>query len=405
MSHAEEKPILLKNPRMPFWSRILCRWVNGISVGQLTIRFPDGGSYHVKGSIPGPSAILNVNSGKLIWKLMIGGDLGLARAYIDGDWDTPDLGSLLELGLVNEAALSAMLSAPGPARLLAFLRHRFRANTRKGSKQNIAFHYDLGNEFYAHWLDETMTYSSAIFSHPDQSLEDAQRAKYARIVEELKLGQNDHVLEVGCGWGGFAEFAVREVGCQITCLTLSSEQARFAKERLAKAGLSDKVEVRLQDYRDCTGKFDKVVSIEMFEAVGEENWPTYFNALRGFLKPGGGAMIQVITISDEQFSKYRENADFIQTYIFPGGMLPSEESFTSAATAAGLTLRNKVFFGACYERTLLDWDKAFTAAWPRIEPLGFDERFKRMWRYYLHYCAVGFRSQRINVAQFHLERG
>ena len=404
MSNVDGKSVSARSLRRPLWARLLCGWADRIAAGQLTIRFPNGDTHFAQGALPGPSASLNVRSAKLVWKLASGGGLGFARAYLDGDWDTPDLGAVLQLGVVNEAALGTVLDAPGPIRLVAFLRHRLRANTRAGSRRNIAFHYDLGNDFYRHWLDETMTYSSALFLDEEMSLADAQRAKYARIVEALDLGPDDHVLEIGCGWGGFAEYAAAETGCRVTGLTLSHEQAEFARERLAQAGLADKAEIRLQDYRDCTGQFDKIVSIEMFEAVGEKNWPTYFDALWALLKPGGRAVVQVITIADEHFADYRRNADFIQTYIFPGGMLPSPSAFTSVATERGLAVLDQNFFGADYDRTLLAWDRAFAAAWHRIEPLGFDARFKRMWRYYLHYCATGFRSGTIDVAQFLLAR-
>ena len=390
--------------RRPLWVRLVCAWADRIAIGRVTIRFPNGVWHVAQGALSGPSASLNVRSPKLVWKLASGGSLGFARAYIDGDWDTPDLGALLQLGIANEAALSAILDAPGPVRLFTFLRHRLRANTRAGSRRNIAFHYDLGNEFYRLWLDKTMTYSSALFQSEEQSLDDAQRAKYARIVEALEIGPDDHVLEIGCGWGGFAEYATTATGCRVTGLTLSREQALFAQDRLAAARRSDKVDIRLEDYRDCAGRFDKIVSIEMFEAVGEKNWPVYFDAVRSLLKPGGRAMVQVITIADEHFAHYRRNADFIQTYIFPGGVLPSPSAFTAVASERGLAVLDKHFFGGDYEKTLLAWEKTFVATWRRIELLGFDDRFKRMWRYYLHYCAAGFRSGRIDVGQFLLAR-
>ena len=404
MSHVEEKSIPTTGLLTPLWSRILRRWASRIVAGQLTLQFPDGSSHVVQGALPGPSAHLNVRSGKMLWRVARGGSLGFARGYIEDDWSTADLGALIELGVANETALNPILNASGLSRMVANLRHRLRANTRAGSRRNIAFHYDLGNDFYRQWLDETMTYSSAIFSHPGQSLADAQRAKYARIVDELGIGPDDHVLEIGCGWGGFAEYAADRTGCRITCLTLSKEQATYAADRMAAAGLSDKVEIRLQDYRDCQGEFDRVVSIEMFEAVGEANWPTYFDAVRARLKPGGSAMLQVITIAEDRFAHYRRNADFIQTYIFPGGMLPSPSAFAAAVAASGLHLRGSEFFGADYDRTLQEWDRDFSAAWHQIEAQGFDGRFKRMWRYYLQYCAVGFRAGRIDVGQFHIER-
>jgi cyclopropane-fatty-acyl-phospholipid synthase len=398
------KDITMRHHLQPLWAKLICRWANQITIGELTILFPNGAAHIARGTIAGPSATLEIKSSKLVWKLVTGGDLGFGRSYLDGDWDSPDLGALLAVGIANEKALSGVLNIPFVARSLAFLRHRFRANTKAGSRRNIAFHYDLGNEFYSHWLDETMTYSSALYSHPDQSLADAQNAKYDRIIQALNIDADDHVLEIGCGWGGFAEYAVRVTGCKLTCLTLSREQASYAIQRLNAAGFAEHVDVRIEDYRDCTGTFDKIVSIEMFEAVGEENWSVYFSSLRKQLKAGGSAMVQVITIDEAYFSSYRKNADFIQTYIFPGGMLPSPTAFIAAASAERMVTRDEFHFAKDYSRTLMAWDKAFVEAWPQIAPLGFDDRFKRMWRYYLYYCAAGFDSGRISVAQFVLGR-
>lgn len=397
MSNVEGRPVSLG--RSPLWTRILSGWADRITAGQITLRFPDGSVHVAQGALKGPAASLNIRTGKLVGKIAGGGTLGFGRAYVDGDWDTPDLGAVLQLGLINEDAFGAILKGVWPTRLLGFLRHRLRANTRKGSLRNIAFHYDLGNEFYQLWLDETMTYSSALFQSEDQTLADAQRAKYARICDVLDLGRDDHILEIGCGWGAFAEYVAGERGSRVTGLTLSREQADFASRRLADRGLSERTDIKVQDYRDCRGQFDKIVSIEMFEAVGEENWPVYFDALRTLLKPGGRAMIQVITIADERFNNYRRNADFIQTYIFPGGMLPSTTALSSAATERGMTVLDQKFFGFDYERTLLAWDHAFSTAWPQIKQLGFDARFYRMWHFYFHYCATGFRSRSIDVSQ------
>ena len=240
MSHVDVKAVP-NGLFTPLWSRVLCGWAERIVAGQLTVQFPDGTSQTVQGASPGPTASMTVHSGRLLWRIATGGGLGLARGYIERDWDTADLGALLELGVVNEQALHSLLDAPGLASMLAYLRHRRRANTRAGSKRNIAFHYDLGNDFYRQWLDETMTYSSAIFTHPEQPLAEAQGEKYARVARELGLGADDDVLEIGCGWGGFAEFAAREIGCRITCLTLSQQQAKFASDRIAAAGLADRV--------------------------------------------------------------------------------------------------------------------------------------------------------------------
>lgn len=387
--------------RRPLWVRIIINWATRIVAGTLTIEFPDGSHFKIKGEQVGPNATLIVHSTKFIWQIISGGKLGLARAYMDGHCDSPDIGAVLDLGLANEEHLSSVLNLPFLTRFATNFHHRRRANTKSGSKRNIAYHYDLGNKFYGHWLDETMTYSSALFEYPDQPLFEAQIAKYARIVEKLKIGSQDYVLEIGCGWGGFAEYAAGITGCRILCLTLSQEQADFARIRMEKAGLTERVEIRIEDYRNCAGQFDKIVSIEMFEAVGEENWPVYFSQVKSLLQDGGEAMLQVITIDETQLDDYRNNADFIQTYIFPGGMLPSEQALTGTATQLGLQHIDTILFGSDYEKTLLYWDKAFTTQWHEIEPLGFDIRFKRMWQYYLHYCAAGFRAERINVGQFH----
>lgn len=393
------KPRLRDNA--PLWVRIVQKWASRIAVGTLTIEFPDGRSFYAKGHYEGPDATLLIHSPKFVWQVISGGKLGLARAYMDNNCDSPDIGVVLDLGLANEQYLKSVLSLPALTRLITNFRHRLRANTKTGSKRNIAFHYDLGNQFYTHWLDETMTYSSGLFEHPEQPLSAAQIAKYDRIIRKLNITENDHVLEIGCGWGGFAEYAARMTGCSIVGLTLSQEQAQFAKKRMINAGLSELVDIRIEDYRNCKGQFHKIVSIEMFEAVGEENWPVYFSQLKSLLHQDGEALLQVITIDEKQLNDYRRNADFIQTYIFPGGMLPSQEALSEVAGQYDLQLADKLMFGKDYEKTLLYWDDAFTKQWNNIERLGFDARFKRMWRYYLHYCAAGFRAGRIDVGQFH----
>ncbi|MBW8318551.1 MAG: cyclopropane-fatty-acyl-phospholipid synthase family protein [Arenimonas sp.] len=403
MSHAEQGSSTFTASRS-FWQKILCRFSDRIEKGRLVLQF-DGGVEHVAiGALAGPKAVLNVRRPRALMRILSGGTLGFAKAFIEGDVDSPDIGAVLELAVANEDAFSGLMSPSALIGGIARLRHRLRRNSLKGSRRNISFHYDLGNAFYELWLDRTMTYSSALYERPAQGLAEAQEAKYARIVRELGIGPADHVLEIGCGWGGFAEYAIRATGCRVTGLTLSVEQAKFARERLERVGLSDRADIRLEDYRHCRGEFDKIVSIEMFEAVGEENWPVYFEAVRDRLKPGGNAMVQSITIHEDRFHSYRRNADFIQTYIFPGGMLPSVEAFNAGARRAGLEVGHMLAFGGDYDRTLLAWDHAFVANWPKIETLGFDRRFYRLWRFYLHYCAVGFRAGRIDVVQFRLDR-
>lgn len=382
------------------------RALAGARIGAITMRLPDGtvvgSAAGLPGGQPGPVAHIDMLSWRMAWRAVTGGLLGLAASWRDGEWETPDLAAVLDFGIANEAALSSLAGAPYLAQKLANLRHRFNANTRRGSRKNIAFHYDLGNAFYARWLDPSMTYSAALYTAPEQSLEQAQLAKYRRIVDELQITADDSVLEIGCGWGGFAEFAARETGCLVTAITVSEAQAAWAVKRMEREGLASQVEVRLQDYRDCTGSFSKIVSIEMFEAVGAENWAAYFNTVKSLLAPDGAALIQTITINEAVYEVYQRSADFIQTYIFPGGILPSRERFAAAATASGLEVADVFCFGRDYERTLLEWDAAFNSNWADIAPLGFDERFRRLWTFYLHYCASGFRNGRIDVAQIKL---
>ena len=404
MSETDQTAPLIAEQRAPLWQRMICRWAQRISRGRLTLVFSDGREFHVEGHETGPSAMLKLNNANAFWKVIGSGSLGFARAHMDGDIDSPDMLAFLELALANEDRLQGTMRAPVFGRWLARLRHLMNSNTRAGSRRNIAFHYDLGNAFYRLWLDRSMTYSSALYRREDMSLEEAQAAKYNRIIASLDIGPDDHVLEIGCGWGGFAEHAIRKTGCRVTGLTLSTEQADYARQRLARAGLSEQADIRFQDYRDVKGRFSKIVSIEMFEAVGEENWPVYYRRVRKLLAKGGKASIQVITIDESRFRDYRRGADFIQTYVFPGGFLPSVPAFKESAAEGGLAVADSLHFGADYGRTLLAWDRAFTDNWSKIRTLGFDDRFYRMWRYYLHYCAAGFRSGRLDVVQFTLAR-
>lgn len=388
--------------RRPLWQHMLCHWADAIVYGRLTLQFSDGHRHVNPGRHPGPAATLRFNNSRGFRQILTGGGMGFARAYMDGNIDTPDLDAVFALTLANEAHWRSVLGQSRFVSLFNRIRHRLRRNSRSGSRRNIAFHYDLGNAFYRQWLDETMTYSSALFRNGATTLAAAQTAKYDRIVRRLDIGPDDHVLEIGCGWGGFAERAIETTGCRVTGLTLSKEQAHYARDRLDRRGLAERADIRLEDYRDCKGQFTKVVSIEMFEAVGEENWPHYFQRVRDLLVPGGRGLVQAITIDETMFEDYRRHPDFIQTYIFPGGMLPSKRAFTHAANAAGLAITDAFCFGADYAKTLAAWEKRFLAAWDRIAPLGFDERFRRMWLYYLAYCNIGFRDGRLDVAQFEL---
>ena len=373
--------------------------------GSVALTARDGRRYEFVGREPGPAAALTISGKGFGRRLLTGGALGFAEAYIDGIWDSPDLATLIELGARNvDAAWGSRLEGHPLPRLVARLHHLVRPNTRRGSRRNIADHYDLGNDFYGLWLDPTMTYSAAVFDNAAESLEAAQRRKYRRLADLAGIGPGDRVLEIGCGWGGFAEFAAVERGCRVTALTISDAQFAFARRRIAEAGLAGRVEILKRDYRDLDGQYDRVVSIEMLEAVGERYWPLYFERLASLLTPGGRAALQVITIDDAHWDGYRRNADFIQRYIFPGGMLPTVGRLAAQADAAGLRWRASHAHGADYARTLERWQESFLAQWDAIAALGFGDRFRRLWTYYLSYCIAGFRVGRIDVHQIGLQK-
>lgn len=372
--------------------------------GSLKLAFPNGSEVLCLGKYSGPRAAITINSWRLLWRLWTRGDLGFAEAYMAGECDTPDLRGLMAWGLANEAQFSKMMDG-GIAAFSASLVHRLRPNTRSGSRRNIQRHYDLSNAFYETWLDASMTYSSAWFGADlSRPLEAAQQEKYARIAEMAEITPDHHVLEIGCGWGGFCAWAAREIGCRVTALTISKAQHDYALERIRNEGLDHLIDIRLMDYRDVEGSFDAIVSIEMVEAVGERYWPVYAKVLQQRLRPGGRAALQAITIDADSFDGYRDRADFIQTHVFPGGMLPTDARLEDMARNAGLKPAGSVMFGGDYAETLRRWRNAFEAAWPVIEKLGFDEQFRRMWRYYLVYCEAGFDVGRIDVGLFAMER-
>ena len=331
------------------------------------------------------------------------GDIGIAEGYIQGDFSTDNLSRLLEIGARNFDSLHEDLRAGFWARLLHRVQHALRANHKRGSRRNISAHYDLGNDFYALWLDRSMTYSSAVFSAADEALEAAQERKYRRLLTQLNAKPGEHILEIGCGWGGFAEVATQE-GLNVTGITLSTEQQAYATQRMQDANLSARAQFHLTDYRDQTGQFDHIVSIEMFEAVGERYWPSYFQTVYQRLKPGGRAAIQVITIADHAFEHYRKEPDFIQLYIFPGGMLPTLTRFNQEAQQAGLKVADVALFGTDYARTLNQWAQTFSQQTAALEAQGFDHQFRQTWQYYLAYCEAGFLAGHIDVAQVILEK-
>ena len=386
------------------WLALAHGIAENLQCGELKVNAPDGSARIFKGDHDGPNAEITINRIRAIRRFATGGGLGFAEAYLDGDWDSPDLARLLHLLAINEEAHSEYYDRKGWMRWMARLQHLFRPNSKKGSRRNILAHYDLGNDFYQRWLDPSMTYSSARFEPDHLTLEQAQRNKYASLARNLALEPDHHVLEIGCGWGGFAEFAAGEVGAKVTAITISDEQHAFAAERIQAAGLNEKVEVRLQDYRDVDKHFDRIASIEMFEAVGERYWPIYFDKLANALKPGGLAGLQVITIADRYFETYRRGVDFIQRHVFPGGMLPSPSALDEQLKHAGLEKRAEVTFGLDYAKTLASWNERFQAAWPEILHLGFDQRFKRLWEYYLASCEAGFRTGWTDVSQISVSR-
>ena len=386
---------------VPMAARPVLHLLERLRHGTLDIQLPSGEQLHF-GSGGELRAALRLRNWHAATAALKSGDIGFAETFIAGDWSTPDLATLLKLFIANRDEMEAVVYGSWWGALLYRARHLFNRNSRRGSKKNIHAHYDLGNEFYRLWLDPTMNYSSAWFDGDrTQEMPAAQDAKVRRALRECGVAAGDRVLEVGCGWGALAECAAREFGAQVTGVTLSAEQLAWGRRRLAEAGLPG--ELRLQDYRDIDdGPFDAVVSIEMFEAVGRDYWPGYFEMLRRQLKPGGRACIQTITIRDDLFERYVRSTDFIQQYIFPGGLLPSPQAFREAAARAGLQVVNELSFGADYAETLRRWRERFLAEDARVRRLGFDTRFMRTWEFYLAYCEAAFETGNTGVMQFTL---
>ncbi|MGB1842568.1 MAG: class I SAM-dependent methyltransferase [Thalassobaculaceae bacterium] len=395
-----EEKLEPRGKRPVFWEALLDKWLSRIEAGELRAVFPSNFQKVYSGGQVGPTADIKINSWKLVPRLLLSGDMGLAESFLSGEWETSNLTQLILLGDINERALGNAVTPSKFINLIEKLRHQRRDNSKRGSRRNIAAHYDLGNEFYSHWLDNSMSYSSALFTDFGEELEVGQNRKYQRLAKALKLKEGDQVLEIGCGWGGFAEIAAKEYKCNVVGITLSNEQAKFAQRRMQENQLSNLVDIRIEDYRDVQGSFDKIVSIEMLEAVGEEHWRNYFETIKTRLKPGGLAGIQSITIANEFFETYKRRPDFIQKYIFPGGILPSEDKLNNAVSSAGLKILDDYYFGKSYAETLRRWQSTFEQKWDDIKNLGFDEKFQKMWRYYLSYCEAGFESGHINVGQF-----
>ncbi len=402
----QELSSIPQEDKLPAIARTFYALMRRLDCGVLTFTSPEGVTTQFKGVHPGPHADLRFADWGVAREALKSAEIGLAECYRDGRLFTGHLAQFLELCVANQRAFEAVFYGKPLVALFFRIKHLLRANTKARAKKNIHAHYDLSNDFYKLWLDQTMTYSSAVFNGDYQrSLEDAQTAKYERILQVLNPKPGDTILEIGCGWGGFAEHAAKTRLVKVTGITLSTAQLEFAQARMKNASLDHLVDLQLIDYRDVQGRWDYVVSIEMFEAVGERFWPTYFEAVHDRLKPNGRAVIQAITIDEDVFDRYRANSDFIREYIFPGGMLAPVERFVADASHAKLTAGEPYRFGLDYAETLKRWLDRVNAKVGDIKPLGFDDKFLQIWRFYLCYCEAGFRAGRTDVMQLELSRG
>ena len=379
--------------------KFLVSIISRIQFGSISLTTPDGTVHEFSAAGQGPSADLHLHNMEAVSRMLRDGKMGFCEAVMDGHATSRDMATLIELAVLHDEYIETNLQAGLLRRWGLKLFHMLRQNSKAGSAKNISYHYDLGNDFYSAWLDPTMTYSSAVFAEGDDDLSSAQLNKYKHLAQLADIQPGDHVLEIGCGWGGFAKYVTTQIGAHVTGITISKEQYAYAQQALEKAGVADKVDLKLIDYRDLKGRFDKIVSIEMFEAVGQAYWPVYFKTISNLLKPGGRAAIQSITIEHNAFEAYRSNPDFIQRYIFPGGMLPSMELLEAPVSDAGLQLVEDHGYALHYARTLAEWRDRFQAAWPDLATGKFDTRFKRMWELYLSYCEGGFRAGMIDVKQ------
>ena len=394
---------------LPIAARVLFKLLGSLRHGRITATLPDKSRHEFGKDAHGVHAHIEIFDLGICTQILTGGDVAFGEGYFNGAWDSPDLVALLTLLAKNQNELMPAFYGKGWKGWLFKLRHLLRTNSKKQARKNIEAHYDLGNSFYSVWLDATLTYSSAIFNgNISGDLAEAQIAKYERILAEINPPVGGHILEIGCGWGGFAEYAAKSRGVRVTGITLSPSQLEFAEKRIADAGLKDQVRFALCDYRDVSKRFgssfDGVASIEMFEAVGQKYWDSYFTAVQAALKPGARACVQVITIDDNRFEQYESTSDFIQQYIFPGGMLPSPERFMEKAKSKALTVSTEYEFGLDYAETLRRWLRQFDARHHDITAQGFSANFVKLWRFYLAYCIAGFEAGSINVGQYTLVR-
>ena len=372
--------------------------------GSIKVYYEKKKIFFHRGVLPGPSAQIRLLKKKCLDDFFLKGDLGWAESYIESNWESSNLSDFLEWGAKNFHEFSKYIRGKWFIILYLRLKHYLNRNSKTGSKKNISFHYDLGNSFYEKWLDKSMTYSSGMFKKESDDLYNAQLNKYRNLSKITDIKNNDKVLEVGCGWGGFSCFLAKNFSADVTAITISKKQYEKVKEKVFTEKLTEKINVKLTDYREIKGLYDKIVSIEMFEAVGEKYWSKYFDVLGSNLKYNGAIGLQTITIEDKFFKKYRKFPDFIQTYIFPGGMLPSIEEMSKVLKSKGLSIEKKQMFGNDYAKTLKMWSKSFENSWENIKKEGFNDAFRRMWRYYLGYCEGGFKSGNINVGQFLIKK-
>jgi cyclopropane-fatty-acyl-phospholipid synthase len=390
----------------PISLRVFASALEKLNYGSMSLVTP-----HLKGyRINAPedhhiNGIIHIKNYAMVRRTLLGGGIGLYESFADDQWETPDLANVLYVFARNAGAIQQVIKGHPILRVLNNFHHKQNRNTRAGSRRNIMAHYDLGNAFYEKWLDPSMTYSSALFDRPDQPLLEAQFNKNRNLARQIGLQTGESVLEIGSGWGGFAEFAAKEVGAKVTGVTISPEQFDYAQERMFREGLNEKVDIRLQDYRDIDEKFDKIASIEMFEAVGQEYWPIYFNKVHQSLKDGGRAGFQIITIANQFFDQYSKSPDFIQRHVFPGGMLPSPKVLKEEVEKAGMRITENLSFGQDYATTLNRWHEKFLSVWDELVPLGFDDKFKKLWRFYLAYCEAGFKAGTTDVCQVSVAKG
>jgi cyclopropane-fatty-acyl-phospholipid synthase len=402
MIEKAKKPI-----KFPFyWSIFINQIRKNWEIGTLEIELPNGETSIINGKINNDiiqSAHLKINNYRAFRRILFSGDIGFFEGYRNNDWQTRDLYALLQTISLNLDGIEKFQNNAPLKNTLHLLLHWLRPNSKKGSRKNIYAHYDIGNEFFEKWLDKSMTYSAGIFDN-SEDLENAQIRKYEEIAKSVDLKAGDSILEIGCGWGGFAIYAAHNIGAKVTCVTISQAQHDYTQALIKERGLEDKIELKLMDYRDIDGQFDAIVSIEMFEAVGEAYWSIYFTKLQSLLKPNGKVGLQIITIRDDLFDDYRNNTDFIQNYIFPGGMLPSIAKLHEIAEANDFNAHIRRVFGIDYYKTLIEWGNRFEKAWNDGKIIGFDLNFKRLWDFYLAYCAAGFKSKRTDVVHLVLSK-